>query len=123
MRNIFCFVTFYLKVDSFNPIYINVSFLYLLKISENQRSGTLFNPWEYCKFFQNNYFDEHLQTVGSIRQTKIHRITLRFTAEKMKFSNKDFFSKYDQIWSLVGFGHIYWRNSYWKTSFFVQWLL
>ena len=20
-----------------------------------------------------------------------------------------------------GFGHIYWRNPYWKTSFFVQW--
>ena len=80
-------------------------------------------PENIAKFFQNNYFDEHLQTAGSIRQTKIHRITLRFTAQKMKFSNKDFFSKYDQIWSLVGFGHIYWRNPYWKTSFFVQWLL
>ena len=37
----------------------------------------------------------------------------RPTAQKMKFSNKDFFSKCE-------FGHIYWRNPYWKTSFFVQ---
>ena len=35
------------------------------------------------------------------------------TREKMKFSIKDCFSKW--------FGHIYWRNPQWKTSFFVQW--
>ena len=34
----------------------------------------------------------------------------------MKFSIKDFFSKCDQC----RFGHIYWRNPQWKTSFFVQ---
>ena len=39
-----------------------------------------------------------------------------FTAQKMKFSIKDFFSKCDQIW----FGHIYWRNPSCATSFFVQ---
>ena len=33
---------------------------------------------------------------------------------KIKFSIKDFFSK---------FGHIYWKNSWWKTLFFVQWFL
>ena len=32
---------------------------------------------------------------------------LRTTAQKMKFSIKDFYSKCDQI---SGFGHIYWRN-------------
>ena len=31
------------------------------------------------------------------------------TAQKMKFSIKNFVSKYDQI--RTGFGHIYWRNS------------
>ena len=29
----------------------------------------------------------------------------------MKFSIKEFFSKYDQIRSLLRFGDIYWRNS------------
>ena len=32
------------------------------------------------------------------------------TPQKMKFSIKDFFSKYDQIAVSCGFGHIYWRN-------------
>ena len=35
------------------------------------------------------------------------------TAQKMKLSIKNFFSK-------CGFGHIYWKNPQWKTSFFVQ---
>ena len=35
-------------------------------------------------------------------------------AQKIEFSIKDFFSKCDQV------GHIYWRNSQCKTSFFVQ---
>ena len=33
-----------------------------------------------------------------------------YTAQKMKFSIKDFFIKYDQIRRNCGFGHIYWRN-------------
>ena len=37
------------------------------------------------------------------------------TAQKMKFSIKDFFSKY-QIRRMKS----YWRNPQWKTSFFVQ---
>ena len=37
-------------------------------------------------------------------------------AQKMKFSIKDFSSKSDQT---CGFGHIYWRIPWWKTSFFV----
>ena len=32
------------------------------------------------------------------------------TAQKMKFSNKNFFSKCDQIRSSYGFGYIYWRD-------------
>ena len=42
------------------------------------------------------------------------------TAQKLKFSVKDFFSKYEQLRSFVRFGHIYWRNPQWKTSFFVR---
>ena len=38
-----------------------------------------------------------------------------YTVQKMKFSIKDFFSKYGQIRS--EFGHINWRNPGWKTSF------
>ena len=37
-----------------------------------------------------------------------------YTAQKMKFSIKDFFSKVS-----CGFSHIYWRNPSWKTSFFL----
>ena len=43
-----------------------------------------------------------------------------YTAQKMKFSIKDFFSKCGQIRSFLRFGHIYWRNTSWKTLFFVQ---
>ena len=41
------------------------------------------------------------------------------TAQKMKFSIKDFFGKCCQIRSSVpcGFGHIYWANLYWKKLF------
>ena len=39
---------------------------------------------------------------GSVQQ--VH------TAEKVKFSIKDFFSKCDQTAVSCGFGHIYWRN-------------
>ena len=44
---------------------------------------------------------------------------ITFTAQKMKFSPVNVTK------SAVsgGFGHIYWRNPYWKTSFFVQCLL
>ena len=44
----------------------------------------------------------------------------QITAQKMKFSIKDFFSKCDQIRRFLQIGHIYWRNPLWKTSFFVQ---
>ena len=41
------------------------------------------------------------------------------TALKVKLSIKDFFSKCNQIHN-CRFAHIYWRNRYWKTSFFVE---
>ena len=43
----------------------------------------------------------------------------QISLHKKKFSIKDFFSK--RISSgKCGFGHIYWRNPWWETSFFVQ---
>ena len=40
------------------------------------------------------------------------KIWLTYTAQKMKFSIKDFFSKYVNKSAVsCGFGHIYWRNS------------
>ena len=44
-------------------------------------------------------------------------IIINSTTQKMKFSITDLFSKCDQIRCFFGFGHIYWRNPYWKTSF------
>ena len=38
----------------------------------------------------------------------------------MKFFMKDFFSKCAKSAVSCEFGHIYWRNPLWKTSFFVQ---
>ena len=38
----------------------------------------------------------------------------------MKFSFKDFFTKCDQTRSFQRIWSHYWRNSYWKTSFFAQ---
>ena len=42
---------------------------------------------------------------------------ITFTAQKMKF----FPVNVTKSAVSGGFGHIYWRNPYWKTSFFVQW--
>ena len=41
----------------------------------------------------------------------------------MKFSIIVFFSKCNKFAWKCGFGHINWRNPYWKTSFFVQCLV
>ena len=60
----------------------------------------------------------NLACIESVETThKIH-----ITAQKM-FSIKDFFSKCDQIRRKRQFGHIYWRNPEWKTSFFVHCIL
>ena len=42
------------------------------------------------------------------------------TAQDIKFSIKDLFSKWDQICRKLRFAHTYWRNPSWKASFFVQ---
>ena len=44
-------------------------------------------------------------------------VTGVYTAQKIKFSIKAFFSKSARN---CGFGHLYWRNPWWKTTFFVQ---
>ena len=41
---------------------------------------------------------------------EIPMCSVALTAQKMKFSIKDSFSKCDQICSFCGFDHIYWRN-------------
>ena len=45
---------------------------------------------------------------------------LTFTAQKMKFSIKNFVSKCDQIRSFLRIWSHLWRNPLWKTSFFIQ---
>ena len=42
------------------------------------------------------------------------------TAQKIKFSVKDFFSKCDKPVISFAFGQIYWRNPWWETSSIVQ---
>ena len=39
-----------------------------------------------------------------------------YVAQKIKFSIKDFFCKCGQSAVSCGYGHIYWRYPYWKTS-------
>ena len=39
----------------------------------------------------------------------------------MKFFARDLFIKFTKTAVSCGFGHIYWRNTSWKTSFLVQW--
>ena len=51
---------------------------------------------------------------------KICLLKLYVTAQKMKFSVKDFFSNVTKSAVSCGFGHIYWRNPSWKASIFVQ---
>ena len=46
-----------------------------------------------------------------------------FTAQKIKFSIKGFFTKLAKSAGNWGFGHIYSRNPQWKTSFFVRFFL
>ena len=41
--------------------------------------------------------------------------------KKMKFSIKDFYSKWNKIRSYCGFGQIYWRNPEWKILFKSPW--
>ena len=43
------------------------------------------------------------------------------TAQKMKYSMKDFLVNVIKSSGNYGFGHIYWRNHWKKSSFFVQW--
>ena len=50
--------------------------------------------------------------------TSIKRATI--TAQKIKFSIKDFFSVTKSAGN-CGSGHIYWRNLQWKTLIFVHW--
>ena len=44
-------------------------------------------------------------------------ISNAYTSQKMKFPIKYFLRKCDQTAGNCGFGHIYWRNSSWKTYF------
>ena len=55
----------------------------------------------------------HERVKEKIRRRIFQRDTLH---KKMMFSIKDFFSKCDQIRIF----HNYWKNTYWKISFFVQ---
>ena len=66
--------------------------------------------------FSYNVFIEHFhnQALNSLEVLSFN------TAQKMKFSNKVSSVNVTKSAGNCGFGHIYWRNPYWKTSFFVQ---
>ena len=69
------------------------------------------------------YFKSTLFTNTGMLYSPIFVFVLRdftISTQKMKFSIKDFFSKCDQSAVFCRFGHIYWRNTQWKNSFFVQ---
>ena len=48
--------------------------------------------------------------------------TVMIAVQKMKFSSKDFFSKFDFSISYT-FPYIYWKKPIWEVSFFAQWVL
>ena len=45
------------------------------------------------------------------------------TTQKMKFSIKHFSVDVTKSAVSCGLGHTHWRNPWWKTSFFVQWIM
>ena len=53
-----------------------------------------------------NIWNSSLQIDGKCISETLFLTAEAYTTQKKKFSIKDFFSNYDQIW----FGHIYWRN-------------
>ena len=70
--------------------------------------------------FTLRYEKSHSSYIKAKFLTKSHCYCQVYTSQKMKFSIKDFFCKCDQVAVSCGFGHIYCRNPWWKTSFFVQ---
>ena len=72
-----------------------------------------------------DYYQQRLNALVASRVSErppSNNVKLRdlSTAQKMKFPIKDFFMKCDQLAVSRGSDHNYWRNHYWKTSFFVQ---
>ena len=47
---------------------------------------------------------------GKKQLSKLESIEIIYTAQKLKLSIKDLFSKFDQIRSKLRFGHIYWKT-------------
>ena len=62
----------------------------------------------YCEIFKKTYFEEHLRKAAS----KL--------AKRMQLSIQYMLVLLTKCAVSCGFGHIYWRNTEWKTSFFVQ---
>ena len=65
---------------------------------------------------------EHIRKHLSVYPRKVVLFTISLTAQKMKFSVKISSVNVIKFAENCGFGNIYWRNPYWKTSFFVPWL-
>ena len=67
--------------------------------------GTLKN-----NFMSNKRYEKFHKITGEQLSRSLFLKKLQtYTAQKMKFSIKDFYSKCDQIHSSCGFGHIFWR--------------
>ena len=101
--------------------------LILLEIHfiEDLKKSTLKNDWPTCH-------DSRITSKNHVVQVKLLRRTTLILREPKTLISKESLNK---IWSFplrisavnvtksVGnceFGHIYWRNLYWKTSFFVK---
>ena len=51
-----------------------------------------------------------VKLVKILLKSRRYIVAIANTAQKIKFSIKEFFSKCDQSLSFLRFGHIYWRN-------------
>ena len=71
--------------------------------------------WVFKGFF--DQFDCNFDDVGRIGQSRTHY------TKKWNFPLRISSVNVSKSAVTCGFGHIYWRNSLWKTSFFVQWFL
>ena len=76
--------------------------------------------FQYCSWYQWNSKDVCWQQFAGFRQPVLPVTSL---LKKSSFSLRIFSVNVTKSTASSGFGHIYWRNSYWKFTFFVQWYI
>ena len=97
-------------------IYCTLQFVCLLKLLKQCCFVTF--PLYFLGYFWNKVLNYGIFKVRDLKCVmifdmwcyRVEKWSNYLTAQKMKFSIKDFFSKCYQVRSFLRFGHIYWRN-------------